>query len=445
MSSNASNRLTNSFGMVPFTHHDVALLVHEGASVPPLPVEFLAGQQIERAVGDQQQIERGPQPQIHGQPQELRRPVNNAHLLPQVAQNSVSTSATNLLFHQFRQPYDFQSLFMQACLAGNARDVVQTGADAVPMEEEVEAENNEVQGQAVPARANWLHSSDGEGLPQGLPPFTETTEYLRVFEQSHQISAGDIRSQLAGLPQLIPLDEFGRSTAPVDSSSSSDGNFFKAPQDPEEDALKLPGSPQHKQPSALAPGVSSAKIPHAKVLRLPVAIPCFDGDHFSPFECLARHQMEFFANPAVGAAEMLAKGRPDITSKVGIQCSHCAAAEGPVQSESPPTATYQAFPSRLSSLREVSLALTKVHLCEACPRIPQEVRSQLLALLPTVVATQQADRMMTEEYTHQGSPDFWAVAASSQGIMEVQEGLCFSPDLISKISNHGGDDMPVPR
>jgi hypothetical protein len=133
-----------------------------------------------------------------------------------------------------------------------------------------------------------------------------------------------------------------------------------------------------------------------------------DSASLSPFQCLARQQIEFFeAKESDVAAGARGRNNPISLGQVGIRCRHC-------KSSSPTTRGRAAvyFPTKFDLVYQTAVNMTSTHLCTHCKEVPTETRDQLV-------------RLRDQRSTVGGGKSYWAEATKILGIVETQRGLRF--------------------
>jgi hypothetical protein len=138
------------------------------------------------------------------------------------------------------------------------------------------------------------------------------------------------------------------------------------------------GSPRQPSPSdhlaLAAAAVSSNLLPTSR--RAIVLFMQLDGLRLSPFQCLARKQIELFAATDEDV-QSGSRGRnnPIVVGQVGIRCVHCA--KLPASSRKRGN-TY--FPTKFDRVYQTAVNMATGHLCQHCDHVPPAVRAELLLL-----------------------------------------------------------------
>ena len=143
--------------------------------------------------------------------------------------------------------------------------------------------------------------------------------------------------------------------------------------------------------------------PNAKV----IAMSC-DRDNLTPYQCVAREQIELFA---AGEREVEAgtkgRNRSIVAGQVGIRCRHCA--HLPQRARAKGSTIY---PSKLSGIYQASQNMANSHIAQHCQEVPAEIKHNLKTL---------ANRKSSAG----GGRDYWASGAKILGACEDSHGLRF--------------------
>lgn len=138
-----------------------------------------------------------------------------------------------------------------------------------------------------------------------------------------------------------------------------------------------------------------------------------DQDHLSPYQCLLRKQMQFFAADWDDIAVIQGRNKPVVRQQVGLRCIHCA--HIPIKNRDKGS-TY--FSSRLDALYQSAQNLAKKHLLEKCRHVPTAIREQLLQLKRIVPVPSRPE---SKQYAPgRSGKGYWAEAAISVGVYEDQ-------------------------
>lgn len=170
--------------------------------------------------------------------------------------------------------------------------------------------------------------------------------------------------------------------------------------------------------STIQEDAAIASIVHQDTEELPIApsdadsillyAPA-DDTKLSPYQCLARQQLEFFVvkqdDLEAGAQ---GRNRPIVLGQVGIRCRHCAQV---AHRQKQRASAY--FPAKLSGVYQTAQNITNTHLCQLCHRIPASIRRNLQLL-------------QSKKSGSGGGRKYWSESADSTGICEVEgRGLHF--------------------
>ena len=134
-----------------------------------------------------------------------------------------------------------------------------------------------------------------------------------------------------------------------------------------------------------------------------------DDTKLSPYQCLARQQLEFFVVKTDDLeAGAQGRNRPIVLGQVGVRCRHCA--QVPHRQKQRASAY---FPAKLSGVYQTAQNITNTHLCQLCHRIPPGTRRNLQLL-------------QSKKSGSGGGRKYWSESADAAGIREVEGGgLCF--------------------
>jgi len=146
-------------------------------------------------------------------------------------------------------------------------------------------------------------------------------------------------------------------------------------------------------------------------LASPLYLSC-DYQTLSEYQMLVRKQIELFeANCDDVDANAQGRNKPVTLGQVGIRCRHCAYD----QQRRTRGAVY--YPSKLESIYQAAQHMASIHLVEHCPRIPADVRAQLL----------QLRQQQQKSSSGGGGKRQWAEKARALGVREDEHGLRFEP------------------
>jgi hypothetical protein len=137
-------------------------------------------------------------------------------------------------------------------------------------------------------------------------------------------------------------------------------------------------SPRQPSPSdhlaSAATAVSSNLLPTSR--RAIVLFMQLDGLRLSPFQCLARKQIELFeATEEDVQSGSRGRNNPIVVGQVGIRCVHCAKLPASARKRGN---TY--FPTKFDRVYQTAVNMATGHLCQHCDHVPPGVRAELLLL-----------------------------------------------------------------
>jgi len=130
-----------------------------------------------------------------------------------------------------------------------------------------------------------------------------------------------------------------------------------------------------------------------------------DDDALSQFQCLVRKQIELF-QAVPEDVESMARGRNRrITmGQIGIRCRHCNFLQPKKRTRG---ATY--YPAKFDIVYQSSQNMAIMHLCENCPHIPEDIKSEL-------------QKLRDCKSTAGGGKVYWADGVSALGVVETKYG-----------------------
>ena len=136
-------------------------------------------------------------------------------------------------------------------------------------------------------------------------------------------------------------------------------------------------------------------------------IPC-DDESLTPYQCLARKQIELFAAGSKEVKEgTQGRNRSVTLGQVGIRCRHCK--HLPLRDRAR-ASTY--YPSKLLGLYQAGQNMANSHLAQYCQQIPKEIRDEM-------------ERLGNKKSAAGGGKEYWANGAELLGIVEDDHGLRF--------------------
>ena len=189
-------------------------------------------------------------------------------------------------------------------------------------------------------------------------------------------------------------------------SSTSTANSSCIPADATRLAAAFPNNTNMTSASAVAsPTAAAAADSNASILT--TYIPS-DEDCLTPYQCLARKQIELFAaGPTEVAAGTHGRNRSVMIGQVGIRCRHCA--HIPLR-ERARASTY--YPAKLLGLYQAGQNMANSHLSQYCQYVPAKIRDEM-------------NRLGNKKSAAGGGKDYWANGARQLGVIEDNHGLRF--------------------
>lgn len=146
--------------------------------------------------------------------------------------------------------------------------------------------------------------------------------------------------------------------------------------------------------------------------RPPVILymPCDDAV-ISPYQCLARQQMELFEAQEVDVeAGAQGRNRGIVLGQVGIRCKHCSHLYPRRRTKS---STF--YPSKLKSIYQTAQNMANTHLTQTCLYIPKSIKEKLLKL------------SQDKKTSAGGGKEYWSDGARILGVYETESLLRFHP------------------
>jgi hypothetical protein len=164
---------------------------------------------------------------------------------------------------------------------------------------------------------------------------------------------------------------------------------------------------------AVAPVEPSDPGPSALTGRPPVCLSIdLDEQTLSPYQTLLRQHIELFETlPEDVRSGVQGRNTPIKIGQVGMRCRHCA--HVPKSSGRLKKGTVY-YSRTMDGLYQVAQNLSKVHLCKACPNIPEDVKARLCEL-------QQVNRRTS------GGREYWLYGLKELGVYEEGNMLRFRP------------------
>jgi phage FluMu protein Com len=155
---------------------------------------------------------------------------------------------------------------------------------------------------------------------------------------------------------------------------------------------------------------SSSKNPHAAA-RCTNLYLVHDEDNLSPYQCLARKQIDIFeATETDIKSSAQGRNRAIILRQVGIRCRHCGKLPSTQRAKG---AIF--FPSQMVGLYQTAQNLANTHLVKDCFDIPKAIREDLLR----VRAKEKGSN--TRKSAYGGGRHYWASCLRVMGVVETPD------------------------
>jgi hypothetical protein len=136
-----------------------------------------------------------------------------------------------------------------------------------------------------------------------------------------------------------------------------------------------------------------------------------DNDNLSPYQCLARKQIELFdATEKDLQDNAQGRNRKIHLGQVGIRCRHCGTLHAKERAKG---AVF--FPSRLVGVYQTGQNLTNTHLVTDCNRIPRDIREDLIRV------RLKEKGAKTRKSAYGGGQHYWAACLRVQGVVETPD------------------------
>jgi hypothetical protein len=131
-----------------------------------------------------------------------------------------------------------------------------------------------------------------------------------------------------------------------------------------------------------------------------------DPDNLSPYQVAVRRNIEVFEALEVDVGSgAQGRNRPVVLGQMGIRCRLCS--HLPLKERARGSMYY---PSKLLGVYQAAQNLANTHLCESCPRVPSELRSELC-------------RLRDQKSAAGGGKVHWANGMEALGVYEDENGL----------------------
>lgn len=192
--------------------------------------------------------------------------------------------------------------------------------------------------------------------------------------------------------------------------------------------------PPHHPSSGLAlPPPQNAREPKTLYLQC-------DDDSLTPYQCLARQQIQLFEASTIDAeAGTQGRNRTIRVGQVGIRCRHCG--HFPLRERSRGS-TY--YPSKLTGLYQAAQNMTNGHLAMYCQEVSSQfpftgTKKQSILIIIFIRCIMKIPKEIREELRRLGNKKssagggkgYWSGGAKILGVIEDQHGLRFrNEDLL---------------
>jgi len=103
-----------------------------------------------------------------------------------------------------------------------------------------------------------------------------------------------------------------------------------------------------------------------------------DGGILGEYQTLLRQQLELFeadGQDVISGTFRQGRSAPIQLGQIGLRCKHCATAPLAVHTKG---SVY--FSQTIKGMYQIAQNMSKVHLCERCPRLPLEIKKRMIVL-----------------------------------------------------------------
>ena len=154
-----------------------------------------------------------------------------------------------------------------------------------------------------------------------------------------------------------------------------------------------------------------------------------DDTKLSPYQCLARKQIEVFSATTEDLeAGAQGRNRPIKLHQVGIRCRWCA----PVPSRQRHRASAY-YPSQLSGIYQAAQNIANTHISKLCQCVPLPIRQELL-------------RLQMKKSGAGGGKKYWSSSAEAKGLRNLPEGgLALTDHALPISSSTESTDRATPE
>ena len=143
---------------------------------------------------------------------------------------------------------------------------------------------------------------------------------------------------------------------------------------------------------------------------VPIALDC-DEQALTEYQCLLRKQIELFeAGPADVRGTAQGRNTPITMGQVGIRCRHCASITKAARARG---ATF--YSKTIDGIYQVAQNMSKVHLCQRCHCVPEDVKRKL-------------QKLRTVNSRASGGKEYWSEGIRALGVFNDGEMLRFTKE-----------------
>ena len=271
--------------------------------------------------------------------------------------------------------------------------------------------------------------------------FGAAPNYASMFLQP-QYHLANLRHQANVLSALNPISPPSQSIASsiVPPSTTTDiGQSSRISNDNYEQRHDVASAANASAALISGTGAVAAVAAAADVVASPSATPgivlSLDQDEIelSPYQCLARKQIEIFEQPdseEIRQEHTQGRNRPVIPGQVGIRCRHCGTAAKKFRSRGSIL-----FPSTLLGIYQTAQNMINTHFLRTCKLIPKEVRQDLIDIRSTEKGRQ------TCKSAYGGGRQYWADSCQVLGVVDTPERRLVFASSSTGISSRSSSQM----
>jgi phage FluMu protein Com len=155
---------------------------------------------------------------------------------------------------------------------------------------------------------------------------------------------------------------------------------------------------------------SSSRSPHTPA-RCSNLYLVHDEENLSPYQCLARKQIDIFeATETDIQSSAQGRNRAIILRQVGIRCRHCGKLPSKQRAKGA-----MFFPSQMVGLYQTAQNLANTHLVKDCFDIPKAIREDLIRV------RQKEKGSNTRKSAYGGGRHYWASCLRVMGVVETPD------------------------